>query len=310
MSRWFRHYAGMMRDEKLVAVAIRSKQPVERVMWVWGAILESAAEIEDAGRYELDAAEAAYFLRADEADICAVLTALANAGRVADGAVVKWGDRQYLSDKSSERQARYRERMRSKDRHGDAQEEQSDVTPPSPQRHVTPQETETEEETDKKDNKAIALSSAKPDLAEAMVEIYHEIGAGIWPMVSKITAARRSHANRRAKDCGGLDGWRNAMIRARDAPHLVGSNDRGWVASFDFFMQEQSFRKLLEGCYDVRRNSGNPQRQHRPASGHDNILTALDELVGAGHRRDERPADHASVDDAYRDTAGVYRLTN
>lgn len=158
-------------------------------------------------------------------------------------------------------------------------------------------------------NKAIALSSAKPDLAEAMVAIYHEVGAGIWPLVTKITAARRSSARHRIKDCGGLDGWRKAMIRARDAPHLMGGNDRGWVAGFDFFMQERSFRKLLEGYYDAR-NSSNPQRQHRPASGHDNILTALDELVGSGHRRDERSADHAGVDDAYRDPAGVYRLTN
>ena len=90
MSRWFRHYAGMMRDEKLVRAAVRSKQPVERVVWVWGAILESAAEIDDDGHYEFDAAEAAYFLRADEADICAIENALGDAGRLAEGRVVKW----------------------------------------------------------------------------------------------------------------------------------------------------------------------------------------------------------------------------
>jgi hypothetical protein len=67
MSRWFRHYAGMMRDDKLVRVAIRSKQTIERVVWVYGAILESAAELDDEGRYDLAADEAAYFLRADEA---------------------------------------------------------------------------------------------------------------------------------------------------------------------------------------------------------------------------------------------------
>ena len=112
MSRWFRHYAGMMRDEKLVAVAIRSKQPVHLVVWVWGAILESASEIDDNGLYEVDAAEVSYFLRTDEADICAILDGLTNAGRVAAGRVVKWGDRQYQSDTSKERQARYRQRKR------------------------------------------------------------------------------------------------------------------------------------------------------------------------------------------------------
>ena len=49
MSRWFRHYAGMMRDDKLVRIAIKTKQPIERVLWIWGAILESAAEIDDNG---------------------------------------------------------------------------------------------------------------------------------------------------------------------------------------------------------------------------------------------------------------------
>lgn len=113
MSRWFRHYAGLCRDDKLVSAAIKAKQPVERVVWVWCAILESAAEIDDAGRYGLDAAEVAYFLRADEADILAIETALQASGRMAEGRVVKWGNRQFSSDRSKERVAAHRERKRS-----------------------------------------------------------------------------------------------------------------------------------------------------------------------------------------------------
>lgn len=148
MSRWFRHYTGMMRDEKLVAVAIRSKQPVERVVWIWGAILESASEIEDGGRFEVDPIEVAYFLRADEADVAAVFDALAAAGRVADGSVVKWGDRQYQSDKSAERQARYRERKQAGNRHSNAGKTSSDVTQPSRDGVVTPQDTDTDTDTE------------------------------------------------------------------------------------------------------------------------------------------------------------------
>lgn len=113
MSRWFRHYAGLCRDDKLVSAAIKAKQPVERVVWVWCAILESAAEIDDAGQYGLDAAEVAYFLRADEADILAIEAALQAAGRVAEGRVVKWGNRQFSSDRSKERVAAHRQRKRS-----------------------------------------------------------------------------------------------------------------------------------------------------------------------------------------------------
>jgi hypothetical protein len=112
VSRWFRHYAGMMRDDKLVRVAIRSKQSIERVAWVWGAILESAAEIDDDGRYDVDAAEVAYFLRSDQADVDAILDSFAAAGRLAKGRVVKWGNRQFQSDRSKERVAAHRERKR------------------------------------------------------------------------------------------------------------------------------------------------------------------------------------------------------
>ena len=159
MSRWFRHYAGMMRDDKLVSAAIKAKQPVERVVWVWGAILESAAEIDDAGRFKLDAAEVAYFLRADEADIGVILDALVALGRISDDRVVKWGDRQFTSDRSADRQARYRERNR-------ATSPRSDEGTPSPEpevtslsRHGDAPETETELDTENKQQRARVFPS-------------------------------------------------------------------------------------------------------------------------------------------------------
>lgn len=100
MSRWFRHYAGMMRDDKLVRVALKSRQTVERVTWVWGAILESAAELDDGGRYEIDHGEIAYFLRAEETEIATIETALATAGRVEGSCVSKWKDRQFQADRT------------------------------------------------------------------------------------------------------------------------------------------------------------------------------------------------------------------
>jgi hypothetical protein len=144
MSRWFRHYAGMMRDDKLVRVALRSGQPVERVLWVWGAILESAAEIDDAGRYDFDGDEAAYFLRADAADMDAILVALGAAGRVAGNFVVKWGDRQYQSDRSASRQADYRARKKAELQPSDPEKPNGDVTVPSLSRRGDAPELDTE----------------------------------------------------------------------------------------------------------------------------------------------------------------------
>lgn len=142
MSRWFRHYAGMMRDEKLVRVAVASKQPIERVLWVWGAILESAAEINDGGRYELDPGEAAYFLHCEPGDIEAILDGLVLLARIGEGAVARWGDRQYSSDSGAERQRRYRERQLTNGNGANRSNRNGDVPVTSRDAEVTPPESE------------------------------------------------------------------------------------------------------------------------------------------------------------------------
>jgi len=134
----------MVRDDKLVSAAIKAKQPVERVVWIWGAILESAAEIDDNGRFNLDTAEVAYFLRADETDVVRVVAALAALERVSDDRVVEWGDRQFTSDRSADRQARYRERKRGASAVSDEAIPSGDGEVTSPSRHGDAPETETE----------------------------------------------------------------------------------------------------------------------------------------------------------------------
>lgn len=164
MSRWFRHYAGMMRDDKLVRVALQVNQPVERVLWIWGAILESAAEVNKNGKFDFDPAEAAYFLRADQADILSVVTALEAMGRLRNGAVAKWGERQFQSDKSAERQRRYRQNHKAKHRDNNIYPSQtSDVTVTAALRNgdAPELETDTESKTEKKVSKSRA-SRARP----------------------------------------------------------------------------------------------------------------------------------------------------
>jgi hypothetical protein len=155
MSRWFRHYAGMMRDDKLVRVAIRSGQTIERVVWIYGAILESAAEIDDGGLFDFDAAEAAYFLRAPESDVLSVVAELAAAGRIAETRVLKWSDRQFQSDRSAPRQAAYRERKRQA---GGNNPPSGDANVTSQSRHGDAPETETETEKIKTEPKGSSKS--------------------------------------------------------------------------------------------------------------------------------------------------------
>lgn len=90
MTRWFRHYAGMMRDEKLVRAAVHSKQPIARVVLVWMEMLESAAETDEGGRFSVDWGVVAYHLHCEEGDLIATADALEADGLVRDGAIVEW----------------------------------------------------------------------------------------------------------------------------------------------------------------------------------------------------------------------------
>lgn len=169
MSRWFRHYAGMMRDDKLVRAALKAKQPVERVIWVWGVILESAAEINDGGRFDIDPAEAAYFLRADEADILSIFAALEAGGRILVDCVVKWGDRQFQSDSSADRQKRYRNKQKTADnsdgeRHSQKLHRKGDGEVTAASRHGDAPETETNTETESSEAKASGADAPPRDI--------------------------------------------------------------------------------------------------------------------------------------------------
>ncbi|MCC0808569.1 hypothetical protein FPV16_20560 [Methylobacterium sp. W2] len=137
MSRWFRHYAGLTTDPKFGGVARRSKASRERVVFVWCCLLESAAEVNEGGRFAIDADSIADVLSCETAEVQAILDQMEASGLLADSRVGKWADRQFESDTSASRTRRYRE----KKRHGDD-------TVTSRDGGVTPPETETETDTE------------------------------------------------------------------------------------------------------------------------------------------------------------------
>jgi uncharacterized protein YdaU (DUF1376 family) len=117
------------------------------------------------------------------------------------------------------------------------------------------------------------------EVTEAFEAYNFEAKRAGWPIAAKLTAPRRAGIKARLKDAGGLDGWRNALARARGSPHLTGRNDRGWTADLDFFLQAQSFIRLIEGRYDDRAPKPRPD-QPRRASAHDGIATAISAIFG------------------------------
>ncbi len=254
MSRWFRHYAGMMRDDKLVRVAIRSQQSIERVLWVWGAILESAAEIDDGGRYDFDTAEAAYFLRSTEDDVLAVANELEGAGRISQGCVVKWRDRQFQSDRSAERQRRYRERGKNRDTDGQSEQRHcdSDAGVTSPKRHGDAPETETETETDIPPTPSLGDCDGIVSHWNAMAQ-----RTGL-PCVARLTADRAKKIRARIKEASREDVFA-AIDAIEKSSFCCGNSESGWKASFDFVLQPKSFTKLLEGAYAGGRPKARPK---------------------------------------------------
>lgn len=82
------------------------------------------------------------------------------------------------------------------------------------------------------------------------------------PRVQTLTETRRRAVAARLRECGGLGGWHEAMRRIEATPWLLGDNDRGWRADFDFICRQSKFTKLMEGGYDHLAKQPRKQQQH------------------------------------------------
>jgi hypothetical protein len=78
-----------------------------------------------------------------------------------------------------------------------------------------------------------------------------------------------------------LEEFRAAVQRAAETPFLAGAGDRGWQASFDWFIANRSnVRKVLAGDYEP---SGQATGRFRPAKHH-----FADLYAGSGPRAADR----------------------
>jgi hypothetical protein len=144
-------------------------------------MLESAREVGDGGRHEFNTAEASYFLRCDESDLQIIIDELTVLGRLSDGRVTAWGNRQYESDTSRERQKSYRDRKKTKrdvTTTSPISDSDGNVTSLSEKIHesdgvVTPQETDTDTENT---HKGMCILSAHAQGFDDFWKAYPEAG--------------------------------------------------------------------------------------------------------------------------------------
>ena len=69
------------------------------------------------------------------------------------------------------------------------------------------------------------------------------------PSITTMTDRRRKRLAGRLKDCDGLPGWHAALAMIPRSSFLLGNNERGWRANFDFMLQPDSFQKVCDGVY-------------------------------------------------------------
>ena len=93
------------------------------------------------------------------------------------------------------------------------------------------------------------------DLSEAVSDWNDLAEQTGLPKIARLTPARAKKLRRRLDDCDGINGWAAAMEKIRGSPFLLGKNERGWRADFDFVLQEKSFTKLMEGGYDRKKST-------------------------------------------------------
>jgi hypothetical protein len=103
---------------------------------------------------------------------------------------------------------------------------------------------------------------------EAMVLIYEQ-ERGALPQIGRLNEERRGRCVQRLRDGLTLDDFRAAIQRARATPFLAGGGERGWRASFDWLIaNDTNVRKVLDGVYDgiPRRSEGAPARSREAAA--------------------------------------------
>ena len=90
----------------------------------------------------------------------------------------------------------------------------------------------------------------KVDVISELVEVYNSLGEP-FKKVTKITKGRRQKANERLKEIGSKEKFIQLIKKMDKCSFLKGNNQRGWLADFDFLIQNsEKWVKLYEGTYD------------------------------------------------------------
>lgn len=88
---------------------------------------------------------------------------------------------------------------------------------------------------------------------QAIVDLFNSTLGDILPAVKKLTKKRRTLIKARwheSENTRSLKWWEYFFRQLRSKPFLLGNNNRGWRADFDWILKESNFINICEGKYD------------------------------------------------------------
>jgi hypothetical protein len=105
-------------------------------------------------------------------------------------------------------------------------------------------------EKEKEGKGAARLSAGPTQTIQDVLDAWN--GLEGLPRCLLVSDKRRRWLGARLREKFFQDNWLAAMQRVKDSPFCRGENDRGWRATFDWFILPDSVPKVMEGKYDYR----------------------------------------------------------
>lgn len=157
-----------------------------------------------------------------------------------------------LLEMAEERQAQFARTKAATEARNAKRNEQRDgernVVPTTTTITTTTKETDTETTTATNNGKDKRVSSL------SLVEVFDAWNAsGLKPCLVLSDKRRRSLAQRIKEDFFSQN-WRSAIKKICESDFCRGKSERGWIASFDWFIQPDTSAKVMEGKYDNRKD--------------------------------------------------------
>jgi len=159
--------------------------------------------------------------------------------------VLAWDDRQYDSDSSTLRTRKWRKRQRKKER---------DKKETSQERHGDGVDTDTETDKDYTSSKEEEVLSEPPAQTPPcphgkIKELYNKYCKSL-PGLLTMSKQRKVKLKTRWGEHPNLDWWQALFETVEQIPFCCGDNDRGWKASFDWLVaNDTNALKVMEGKY-------------------------------------------------------------